>query len=52
MNSEIYVRVFIFAKLQISEVRSFTKIKLSGKDEIILSFTDVGKACSCHDFLP
>ena len=33
-------------------MRSFVKIKSSRNGEIILSFTDTGKSCLCHDILP
>ena len=32
-------------------MRSFVKIRPSGYNEIILSFTDIGKSCPIHKYL-
>ena len=46
VNSEIFARTFIFAKL-----RSFMKIKPSRYGKITLSFIDKGKSCLNREFV-
>ena len=48
LNLEIFERVLF---LHTSQMQSFMQIKNLGNGEITLSFTDVGKSLSSHDFV-